>query len=347
MITTELYQHTEQLLGQAGFSGPFTLNRLEGGANNRVYRVDATGDIFLLKAYFRHPADPRDRLEAEFAFCRFAWEHTIQTVPRPVAINPSAGLALYQFIAGSRLTPQQVEETHVWQAIDFYRNLNHYRHTPAARALPIASEAYFSLADHLQGVDRRVQRLSTIHPFQAEEAAACDLVQVDLQPLWRQVYAETLANACLLGIDPDDRLPDADRRLSPSDFGFHNALLTPNNQLRFIDFEYAGWDDPAKLVCDFFCQPAVPVPAQYFETVACAVAADLTAPELHLQRFTLLLPVYRIKWICMLLNDFLPVDNARRKFSQHSESSLLRKTRQLQKAQIALEQFSFHPLIGV
>ena len=25
----------------------------------------------------------------------------------------------------------------------------------------------------------------------------------------------------------------------------------------FIDFEYAGWDDPSKLICDFFCQPAV------------------------------------------------------------------------------------------
>lgn len=346
MITTELYQQTEELLGQAGFSGPFTINRLEGGANNRVYRVDAAEAVLLLKAYFRHPADPRDRLGTEFAFCRFAWEHNIQTVPRPLAVNSPAGLALYRFISGSQLTPRHVEETHIWQAIDFYRTLNHYRHTPAARALPVASEAYFSLADHLQGVDRRVQRLSTIHPFQAEEAAACDLVQVDLQPLWRQVHSEVLAKAGLLGINPHSLLPEVDRRLSPSDFGFHNALLTANNRLQFIDFEYAGWDDPAKLVCDFFCQPAVPAPMQYFDAVAGAVAADLTNPEWHIQRFRLLLPVYRIKWICMLLNDFLPVDSARRKFSQHTEPSLVRKTRQLQKAQIALEQFSFHPLIG-
>ena len=53
--------------------------------------------------------------------------------------------------------------------------------------------------------------------------------------------------------------------MSPSDFGFHNALATPGGRLVFIDFEYAGWDDPAKLANDFFCQPAVPVDARFYD----------------------------------------------------------------------------------
>ena len=39
-----------------------------------------------------------------------------------------------------------------------------------------------------------------------------------------------------------------------SDFGFHN-VINKNNKLFFIDFEYAGLDDPIKLICDFYCQP--------------------------------------------------------------------------------------------
>ena len=60
--------------------------------------------------------------------------------------------------------------------------------------------------------------------------------------------------------DMDHPLDTQESVLSPSDFGFHNALLGPDGKLCFIDFEYAGWDDPAKLICDFFCQPQTPVP---------------------------------------------------------------------------------------
>ena len=39
--------------------------------------------------------------------------------------------------------------------------------------------------------------------------------------------------------------------MSPSDFGLQNTLFT-KNKLFFIDFEYAGLDDPAKCLLDFF-----------------------------------------------------------------------------------------------
>ena len=41
------------------------------------------------------------------------------------------------------------------------------------------------------------------------------------------------------------------RILSPSDFGLHNTI-SKKNKLYFFDFEYFGWDDPIKLICDFF-----------------------------------------------------------------------------------------------
>src|SRR5439155_7608032 len=105
---------------------------------------------------------------------------------------------------------------------------------------------------------------------------------------------------------------------------------------RFIDFEYAGWDDPAKLICDFFCQPAVPAPAAAFDRFARAVAAELPDPAAHFARASLLLPVYRIKWVCILLNDFLPVGGSRRAFSGSAVEQETRKVNQLAKARAAL-----------
>ena len=51
-------------------------------------------------------------------------------------------------------------------------------------------------------------------------------------------------------------LNDDYQLLSPSDFGFHNTLLTKDG-LKFIDFEYFGWDDPVKLTCDFLLHPGM------------------------------------------------------------------------------------------
>ena len=85
-----------------------------------------------------------------------------------------------------------------------------------------------------------------------------------LRPFFRSAWRALRAGAlAALGRTPPawaGPLGEADRVVSPSDFGFHNALRTEDGRLAFLDFEYAGWDDPAKLVCDFELQPAVPAP---------------------------------------------------------------------------------------
>ena len=55
----------------------------------------------------------------------------------------------------------------------------------------------------------------------------------------------------------DGILPKKDRILSPSDFGFHNSLREPDGRIIFLDLEYFGWDDPAKLIVDFILHPAM------------------------------------------------------------------------------------------
>ncbi|NCW27038.1 MAG: hypothetical protein EBV83_01870 [Verrucomicrobia bacterium] len=116
--------------------------------------------------------------------------------------------------------------------------------------------------------------------------------------------------------------------ISPSDFGFHNSLLGDDNRLRFFDFEYAGWDDPAKMAADFFCQPRIPAPASEFHRVAAFLGElfplDAEVPE----RATSLWPVYRMKWICIMLNEFLPAGKTRRGFSLGEEAQVeLRRQR--------------------
>jgi hypothetical protein len=174
------------------------------------------------------------------------------------------------------------------------------------------------------------------------DAAATKLIETKLIPTWLAVLAIARSGAVAHVLRIETPLDTANRCLSPSDFGYHNALLANDGRLRFIDFEYAGWDDPSKLICDFFCQPAVPAPIGAFERFAQAIAAELPNPELHIARSALLLPMYRVKWVCIMLNEFLPVGSKRRAFSSAAELEA-RKVTQLAKARAALAALSHSP----
>ena len=89
----------------------------------------------------------------------------------------------------------------------------------------------------------------------------------------------------------------------------------------FIDFEYAGRDDPAKLVCDFFCQPAVPVPLEFYVVFRDRVIAAASGDETDVARCDLLLNAYRIKWLCIMMNEFQPDGSARRALAEGGDES--------------------------
>ncbi len=340
VLGDETLQAAAELLRAAGLGGSFAVQPLRGGANNKVFRIDAGGKAVLLKAYFQHPKDRRDRLEAEYAFSTFAWENGLRSLPQPLARDVRNRLGLYEFVEGRQLLPEEVGDDVVQQALTFLSELNRHRHLLVAQRLPTASEACFSIAGHLQCVQGRLHALRGILGSSVGDREAADFVRDELSEVWRDTAGAVESEARRLGLVPQAELTRTQWRLSPSDFGFHNAIRTASGRLRFIDFEYAGWDDPAKTVCDFFCQVSVPVPLAYFDTVLDTVAEGVAEPELFRVRTRLLLPVYRLKWCCIVLNDFLPVDGSRRRFAHTAEDQEARKVQQLRKARRALERLT-------
>ena len=304
-------------------------------ANNQVYRLQTDAGPTVLKVYFRHPADLRDRLAAEYSFCSFAWRQGGRTVPRPLACDRQTGFGLYEFLPGRRLLPGEVGAAYVEEAARFVAALNRNRLCPEAQALGCASEGAFSLDDHCAIVRRRVERLKEIAPTSTLDRAAVQFVQEELSPTWQRVERNARQLALTSGIEFHNQLGEDARGLSPSDFGFHNAILGEQGGLRFVDFEYAGWDDPARMVCDFYSQPAPPVPPTTMESFAASVAAVFPNPQSILDRVGILLPVYRVKWCCIVLNDFLPVGSRRRQFSGQGPGEET-KARQFAKAQALL-----------
>jgi hypothetical protein len=243
-------------------------------------------------------------------------------------------MGLFSFVAGRKLRPEEVTEDAVAQALDFILEANQARAAVPPDSIPLASESCFSVAEHLELVDRRVARLQQVGVQTDVDAQAAAFVREELNPAWARIHAEIEAGA---GSHLDEVLPQSARCLSPSDFGFHNALLAADGRLRFFDFEYAGWDDPAKLACDFFCQPQISVSAAHWDQFAGTLGAALGLGGSLVKRSRRLLPAYQIKWCCIMLNEFVRVDQARREFALGTSTAVDRKREQMKRARQLFE----------
>ncbi len=339
MLTeSDLLAIAARLTQAAGQPAPIGFERIHGGKNNRVYRITLeSGEPVILKSYFTDPRDPRDRLAREWSFMTYAWERDVHGLPRPLACEPETHTGLYSFVPGRKLVAGEVGIQHVKAAVEFVCAIN--VRPRELETMPAGSEACFTLSEHLSAVDSRVRRLTTLDSVGAAGRDAERFVKDRLLPVWAVVRERAEREGKAQGLALTKEIAARDICLSPSDFGFHNALVEDGQRIRFIDFEYAGRDDPVKLVCDFFCQPEVPVPLAYHGYFLNRLIQGLDLDETHGARCNLLLDVYRVKWICIILNDFLRSDGARRNFAD-SRSAEERRAVQLVKASEQIRQIA-------
>jgi hypothetical protein len=298
------------LLADAGFESPVTaLTPLSGGWNHRVCALDLPDQRLLLKQYRPDPQGGFPRLEQEWCFSVYLQQQYPGHSPRPLACDPAQGLALFEWISGERFRPEQLTLADTDAAVAFIAAIQ--SDTPAARALPPAAEFCRSLSDHLHHLEARLQRLAAIEALSEVHRQAQTWIAHELLPCAREALQRIRTQL--------QRQPGLDRPLtafelwlSPSDFGFHNALNTPAGPV-FLDFEYAGYDDPVQLIADFCAQFEVPAPlgsAARFTLLLRALSPD---PDWQLERLTLVTPIHRLKWVGIALNHFCP--SGRRAFS--------------------------------
>lgn len=275
---------TESLVKQG--IDPESAQPLSGGRNNRVWKVIVGCKPLLLKNYLN---DSWPRLQHETSFLRAA-EVCGAAVPSLISSDQALNYSLLEFIEGHR--PDNSPRT-IQAAIDFILTMRDGR-----PRLEPAKDAEFSAAGHIKQLQARVDALTTIDPTKPNCLSAWHLGEKEIKPLYDVLAAR------IKGKEPVLRLPIADAWPSPSDFGLHNSLQAGPKTL-FFDFEYAGMDDPAKLIVDFCYQPdniLAPKLRSQFQEALFAVEGGGAIAE----RTAILTPIYLLKWACICLNRFLP-----------------------------------------
>lgn len=296
-----------------------TITPLARGGNNRLYRVTGAEGTVALKSYPRPDDDSRDRIGAEYGALSFLRAQGEPAVPAPIAMRRDIHAALYQWIDGTVISAPNGAD--IDMALAFLARVHGYRKASDAAALPLASEACLSTAEIMRQLDVRAERLA--EPASNESALGQFLER------WREVR-ERFAAKC-----PDEELPRSRQTLSPSDFGFHNALRMADGQVVFVDFEYFGWDDPVKLAADFLLHPGMTLDRECRRQFAGGMIALHAGDGDFRARLIRQLPLYALRWCLILLNEFLPERWARRVVAGEGNSDHAR-SRQLQKAKAML-----------
>ncbi|NDC38199.1 MAG: hypothetical protein EBZ48_09120 [Proteobacteria bacterium] len=285
-------------------ASPDTLEPLAGGINNEVFRCESVGCRFVIKGYAAHRANEHDRFRAELEFLNYATAVAPEFVPQVLGSDETSRSLVLESIEGESFQ----EGTHpspedVQCAVIFMRCLNTDIDLAQQYVSGSAAEGFLRLSEHLQNIEQRVTKMSVKHltaSCRAKAKKVIECIRRELERLQQSTEFFITRGFC------EDALNPRTRCVSPSDFGFHNAIRSSTG-VKLFDFEFAGWDDPVKAVADFDLQPRVPlnVRTNVLRNALPVWGQDLAA------RYNVLAPILKLKWACIILGVLNPDRYAR------------------------------------
>lgn len=319
-------------VASALLGSPAEVSRLaRGGRNSRIWCVRSGPRAFALKQYPARREDERDRLAAEVGALRLMERHGIASVPRVVGVDAGRGYALLSWIDGSNVVA--VGDADIDAAVDFLAAIHRLRAAPEAAQQPLAAEACLCGGEIERQIRERLRRLRRRAPG---EPALIDFLDDSFTPALLRASAQARGAMAAAGCDFAAGLAKERRTLAPADFGFHNSLRRGDGSLAFVDFEYFGWDDPAKLTADILLHPGTSLaPPQRARFRQAAVRLYGNDPAFA-DRLSAYLPLFALRWVLILLNEFIPERWRRRVLAGDATDWSEAKARQLDRARAFL-----------
>ncbi len=308
----------QSLLQEVGKCEPTDFKQVKRGGNNCVYKITIEEEAILGKVYHRDTHDSRDRFGQEVAFLKYLESIEIKASPALIAKDRTAGVVCLDWIEGADFDSQLVPSESYWmQCFSFLKNIQVGKNSIEAKSLPDGSEAAFSLRAHLALLQNRRDYWQAHNQIIPEEIRSFLMTELDEE--YKKLAKELISHP-----DFNKELKPDEKIISPSDFGLHNAKLDKDGKLAFFDFEYAGWDDPAKTIADFFTQPAFPAPWKEFDNLISILSEIFSTNVMDclLKRLPLINRIIRLKWCYILLNDFHPTSSRRRILSGKKLNSI-------------------------
>ena len=261
---------------------------LKKGRNNKVSYLKINNSEFLIKKYKEEHLTKYTRDNTEYRFISYLKKKKIKNIPKIVQYNSKQKKILFKFINGKKI--KSVSKNNLDSSIRFIKKINS-KTTLKSFKFQYASDACKNYGDHFLCFENRYKNILKLNIKKKNQKVSNLLNQINSE--YKFLLKKYNVKDGLY-----EKIPVKNLILSPSDFGFHNSLLK-NNKLFFFDFEYAGWDDPIKLMCDFILNPDYKISCE--NEIFFIKNFKKNFPKIDLNIYFIFKKIHFLKWICVIM----------------------------------------------
>ena len=261
---------------------------LKKGRNNKVNYSKINKKEHLIKNYKKEYITKYSRDETEFRFINFLEKKKIKNISKIIEYIPKEKKILFEFLTGKKI--KKVSKNHLNECIEFIKRLNDNT-TIKNFKFQFASDSCKTFYDHFVCFENRFKKIVKLNQDKKNKKVLKLLSLIDSD--YQLILKDTNIKKNFY-----KKIPIKNLILSPSDFGFHNSLLK-NNRLFFFDFEYAGWDDPIKLICDFILNPDYKISFKNEKFFIRQFKKNF--PEIDINTYYFFKKIHFLKWICVII----------------------------------------------
>ena len=272
-------------------------------------KISLKSKPYVLKIYPDLLLDPRPRLETEYTALNFLHQRNIRIVPKPEIKNKDFNSGIYSWVEGKEISTVSMGK--IKKCVLFINKLQEIKDVRFEN-FNLASEACLSGKTLKQQI---ITRLNNLNKAGDSDKNLKNFINRTFQPLFEKVNQKYFSRWPVSSADKN--LNKKHLILSPSDFGLHNALIDQDNKITFLDFDYFGWDDPVKLTSDFYWHPGMKLQENHKIFWLDSMISIFSVKDPHFEkRLESALPCYALRWILILLNEFLEKEQKRRKHAR-------------------------------
>jgi len=308
-------------LSKSYFKNISNLEEIKGGRNSSVFKFKSNNKRLILKIY---KDNQNSRIKRESLFYKFLNRKKMDQVVTPIIFNLKNNFAVYPYISGTKI--KNISNYHINEISNF---LNLINKSKFSKNLPLAIDGIKNREYHLKLCEKKVNQLKKIKINSSTKKNFLSFLINKIVPKFEEIKKNY--KAIKKYNLPKMKLTKKEMIVSPSDFGFHN-IIKKNKKLFFIDFEYAGLDDPIKLICDFYCQPDQNLNEYHKKKFINKLFVKNYTKKVLANYTKIFLPFHKLKWCCIMLNEFKNENQYRDKKTIYESKKIMK--RQLIKTKI-------------
>lgn len=271
------------------------IKQLKGRKNSKIYKIEFKNNNYaIIKKYPDRFSDNRLRIEREIEALKVLNKYRFKNIPRIIAFDKEFNILIMEYING--YAPKKISIEDLNQSIKFIQKI---------KKININRLNYpFYAVESCENFRNLISQIN----YKFKDLVRASNTSTVLKKHLNNVLKKTMNN--LFKTKKNSKLykflykkyKNDNLILSPSDFGFHNTIKS--KKLYFIDFEYFGIDDPAKLVIDFILHPGMRLKTQLKKKWLRANLSLFSQNPYFKERLVFLIPFFAIRWALIVLNDF-------------------------------------------